>query len=249
MRLLIFLGILFCSAGAGAQEKIDTDRPDQTESSALVPQGWFQAEIGFQVDKDSNFRTSLHPSALWKFGISSWLELRMITELTTVKYVSPPENKGVSGLLPVQLGVKLKLFEEKGLRPQTALIMHTSFSKLASEKFQFEKWAPNFRFVLSNTLSKNISIGYNLGARWDGFINSPQWLYTFAPALLPGEKWKVYIESYGFVGKNHPPEHSLAGGLIYYVSDDVQLDVSPSFGLTTAAPDRYLTVGLSFRFK
>jgi hypothetical protein len=233
-----------------AQERIDTDRPDQTESSAIVPKGWFQAEIGFQIDKEGKNRQWLHPSALWKYGLAKWIELRLITEMTTLDLPGSIAGRyKETGFLPLQFGVKVKLFEEKGIIPQTSLIMHNSFSSIASEKFRDNKWAPNFRFVMSNDISRNISLGYNLGAEWDGETTKPRWLYTFAPALNVGEKWRVYVESYGYWGSGHAPDHNLAGGIIYFLTPDVQFDLSPSFGLTEAAVDRYITVGLSFRFR
>jgi hypothetical protein len=245
---IVFVLLLFTIAGS-AQQKIDTDRPDQTESATLVPKGWFQAEIGLQREEQANQITWLHPSALWKYGINNWLELRLITELVSLHDNDGGDEFKESGLLPVQLGAKIRMWEEKGIIPQTSLIFHHTISQLSSEKFENQEWAPNFRFVMSNKITKTISLGYNLGAEWDGMNTSPRWLYTFAPAIEVGRNWKFYLESYGFAGKSHDPEHSLAGGIIYYVSNDVQLDFSPSFGLTEAATDRYFTVGLSFRFR
>ena len=34
--------------GAGQEDRIDTDRPDQTESAGIVPKNYFQAEVGFK---------------------------------------------------------------------------------------------------------------------------------------------------------------------------------------------------------
>lgn len=245
MKRTIIIALIIISIQGNSQGKIDTDRPDQTESSALVPRGWFQAELGLQSEKEGNTRSYLHPTALWKYGLLNGFELRLITEFTTIQSQINGAEISEAGMLPFQIGFKLKLFEEKGLRPQAGLIVHNSFS---SGKFKNEKWAPNFRFVMSNKITNTISLGYNLGAEWNGQSTEARWLYTFAPAIEVGEHWKFYVESYGFAGKNHSPEHSLAGGMIYYVSRDVQLDISPSWGLTDAAPDNYVTIGLSFRF-
>jgi hypothetical protein len=247
MKSYILFIFLLISFNCFCQDKIETDRPDQTESSALVPRKWFQFEFGLQREKQDETITWLHPTALWKYGIVDWLEFRLITEFQTE--INNQADKIETGLRPVQLGAKIKLFEEKGLRPEAAFIFHNSFSELASDKFENDNWAPNFRFTFSNNFSKTVSVGYNLGAEWDGQSTSPKWLYTFAPAVEVSEKWKLYLESYGYAGKGHDPEHSLSGGIIFFISKDAQLDIASSVGISDAAPDHYVTAGFSFRFK
>ena len=49
MKHYIIIGLLcLVSTMAVAQEKIETDWPDQTESPSIVPNGWIQFEIGLQ---------------------------------------------------------------------------------------------------------------------------------------------------------------------------------------------------------
>jgi long-subunit fatty acid transport protein len=55
------------------------------------------------------------------------------------------------------------------------------------------------------------------------------------------------MELYGSVRRGSSPQHSIAGGLAYYFTDDTKIDVSGSYGLTEAATDYYLAVGFSFR--
>ena len=101
----------------------------------------------------------------------------------------PQGNEYIRGLLPVQVGCKIALWDEKGLLPKTSLIFHVAPSKVGSKKFHTDKWAPNFRFSMQHSLSGNIGLGYNLGAEWDGFSNTPFWIYTIAPGFNLGKKW------------------------------------------------------------
>lgn len=99
MKTKITLLLFFVSTAIFSQnqEPIQTDRPDQTETPALVPKGMFQVETGFSVQKnDANSNTQTLPSTLWKYGVNDHFELRLITELTTEKNI----NDKVSGFNP-----------------------------------------------------------------------------------------------------------------------------------------------------
>lgn len=246
----LFLLLLSCSAlYANAQEKIETDRPDQTETPYLVPKGWFQGELGLQAEWDGGMLLLYHPTALWKYGISKRVELRLITELLTVerRLIIPGGNDFVTGLLPLQVGAKIGFWEQKGALPKTSLIFHTTIPATASGKFRPSRWAPNFRFVMQNVITDKFTLSYNAGAEWNGESDTPSWLYTIAPSLRLNNRWSGYVEAFGFIGKYRRPEHSIDIGFAYLLSSNLQLDASAAKGLSAGAPD-YVTLGFSFRF-
>ncbi|MFM7671243.1 MAG: transporter [Bacteroidota bacterium] len=231
--------------------RMETDRPDQTESPYLTKKMYLQGEIGFNYEKADGKTNWIHPTALWKYGLNDRFEFRLITELQTVPELTvgtnPPVTKRVTGMLPIQVGGKLTLCEEVGLIPKTSLIAHTALPNWGGNYSQHPKWAPNFRFTMQNTLSDRAALGYNLGAEWDGFTNTPDWIYTFAPGYNLGANGYAYVELYGSLRKGSSPQHSIAGGIAYYFTDDTKIDFSGSYGLTPAANDYYLAVGFSFR--
>lgn len=251
LPVLLFFSLLPFTNSFCQVEKIDTDRPDQTESAVLVPKKWFQFEfgIGKQVNSPGSHEFQ-HPTLLSKYGISKRIELRLITTATTNSYFDDQHIKQhETGLEPVEVGAKVSLWEEKKMLPKASLIFHFAIPKFASKKFRVEKPAPNFRFTFQNSITENIAIGYNLGAEWDGFNKEAAWLYTFAPGFTIGKKWYAYVEAFGFMSKLNPPEHSLDGGIAYYVTPDLKLDLSSGFGVSPAAPDWYVAFGWSVRFK
>ncbi|HEY0067835.1 MAG TPA: transporter [Flavisolibacter sp.] len=246
----IFFLLLSCFAlGATAQEKIETDRPDQTETPYLVPKGWFQGELGLQAEWDGPWMHLYHPTALLKYGISKRVELRLITELLTYEtpLFIPTGNEVVTGLAPLQLGAKIGFWEQKGILPKTSLIFHTAIPATASRKMRPSRWAPNFRFVMQNAVTDKFTLSYNAGAEWNGESKTPSWLYTIAPSLRLSERWSGYVEAFGFMGKYRRPEHSIDIGFAFLLSNNLQLDASAAKGLSSGAPD-YITLGFSFRF-
>ena len=231
--------LLSLSTFAQSNGRMETDRPDQTESPYITKQRFLQAEFGFNYERVDGQTQWVHPTVLWKYGLDKRFEFRLITELQSAG--------GESGLLPIQIGGKVSLLEEKGLTPKTSLIAHVGIPEIGQPAFKISKWAPNFRFTFQNTLSEQAALGYNFGAEWDGASNTPDWIYTFAPGINVGENGYAYVEAYGSVRKGSSPKHSLAGGVAYYLSDDTKLDFSGSYGLTKAATDFYLAIGFSFR--
>jgi hypothetical protein len=115
-RYILVLGVLFsaCNDDLSGQDitPIQTDRPDQTECPFIVPKDHFQMETGFLYEQtDKNTQSVSAPSILFKYGLNERLELRLITEFTTIK----SGESTVSGLNPLTIGFKINIAQEKGI--------------------------------------------------------------------------------------------------------------------------------------
>jgi len=229
------------------EDKIDTDRPDQTESPFVIPKKWFQFEMGFNRQQNNKSSKEFFlPTLLSKFGIAKRFELRLIT---TVISTSDTPSLHQTGLEPVEIGGKLALVEEKNFIPKISLLFHVAIPKLASKNFQANHLAPNFRFSIQHSLAKNIGLGYNIGAEWDGISKEPAWIYTLAPGFNIGEKWYAYVELFGSVSKQESAQHNADGGVAWYPGHNSKIDLSGGFGLSGNSPDWYMALGYSFRFR
>ena len=241
------LGLLGTLAAEAQVEKIDTDRPDQTESAVTVPRNYFQGEFGFNKENLSGRDYDLvHPTALLKYGLKRF-EFRLEATYISSYEHRIPDPVWTSGLEPIEIGFKAALWEEKKLRPKTSVIFHLGIPALASKVFRPDHLIPSFRFTMQNSITDNFGLGYNLGAEWDGYTSTPTWLYTFAPGLSLGEKWYTYVEAFGFIRRNESPQHSLDAGIAYYFNDDLKIDLSGGFGISEASPKNYVALGFSFR--
>jgi hypothetical protein len=246
--LLFFSHYLFLFSTLG-QEVIDTDRPDQTESATVIPKKYFQAEVGFNIEEDEKARTIVHPTALWKYGLNNKIEFRLITEIVSDESAAQYSNdKYKTGLLPVQIGSKISLWEERNFVPKTSLIFHVGIPVFSSPVFKPPHLATNFRFASAHTLAENIGLGYNIGAEWDGGGGPPAWIYTLAPGFSIGKNCYGYLELFGAIKKKQSPEHSLDGGFAYNFSNNSKIDISAGFGISETAVDHYFALGFSFRF-
>ncbi|AWA29202.1 transporter [Flavobacterium magnum] len=237
--LMLPLGLL-----AQLVQPIQTDRPDQTETPALVPKGMFQMENGFSYEKaNADAQAVTAPSSLIKFGVNDHFELRLILEF---EFREEFDQK-VSGLNPVLIGFKTRLAEEQGIVPKTSFIAHLAIPDLASKEMKATFYAPEFRFTMQHTLSDRLSLGYNLGAEWDGETPEPTFIYTLTTGISLSGKAGCYVELYGFSPQKSRPDHRCDGGFTYLLSNDMMVDVSAGIGISENAPDYYAAVGFSFR--
>ena len=95
--------LLFCALGSltikAQTEPIQADRPDQTETPAIVPKGMFQVETGFTFQKNDEISNSNRlPSVLWKYGVNENFELRLITEFFSEK-INDGKSSGFTPIL------------------------------------------------------------------------------------------------------------------------------------------------------
>jgi Putative MetA-pathway of phenol degradation len=246
LLLIILLLTGMFSSYAQDLPSIQTDRPDQTECPFITPKGYFQFENGFAYERAStNSNEIVAPTVLTKFGINDHFELRLITTFLIEKEFS----KRISGINPILIGFKTRLFEEKGLLPLTSFIGHIGIPKLGTKNFKTRYYAPEFRFTMQHTISQKQTVSYNLGAEWNGWSAEPTFVYTLTTGYSFSEKISGYIELYGFIPQFEKPDHRFDGGLNYLINPNHQLDVSAGLGMSETSADYFVSLGYSFRFK
>ena len=230
--------------------RMETDRPDQTESPYITRSRNIQAELGFNLERSGTLTTFVHPTALWKYGLNKNFEFRLITQCNSEEVPGAllEKNKMETGLIPIEVGGKLRLWEEKGLLPKTSVVAHVGIPKFASPYYQISKYTPRFRFTMQNTITDNIGLGYNLGTEWRKEADAPFWIYTIGPGFNLGKRGYFYVELFGEFQKNLPPSHNFDSGFGYYLSDNAKMDISSGFNLKNTS-EFYIAAGFSFRFK
>jgi len=246
-RYFLIIGILL--AGGRSQltgqeiSPIQTDRPDQTETPFTVPRNHFQVENGFSFEKTDNSNKSFtEPSSLFKYGLNDHFEVGFVLELATIK-----SDRTISGINPVTVRFKDKIADEKGVLPTISFIGYLTIPTIATENFKASYLAPAFRFTMQHTLSEKFSLGYNLGAEWDGESPLPVFIYTVETGYSITGKIGAYVEFYGFASRESLADHRFDCGLSYLLRPNILLDISGGVGITDSAPDYFVAFGFSFR--
>lgn len=256
-RIIPFLpGILCTICAVSAQERTDppeliTDRPDQTESSSVVPRGYFQIETGFTYsDEGSASRTLEYPGTLVRIGLTERLELRLGTQ----GFVSEFEGDETTGYGDSEIGTKIYFWQEEGWKPETALLASASIPT-GNDAFSTGRVDPSFRFAFSHTLSETVSLAYNIGAAWEtvptasGRSTLAKLQYTLVTGFALTDRIGAFAEFFGDspLSAGGGSALSIDGGFTYLLRPNVQLDLAVGVGITDEAPDWFLTAGVSFR--
>lgn len=246
---------------AAEEPPLVTDRPDQTESAFTVPARLFQLEAGWGYGElrtptvEETFQA--FPQALLRIGLNKIFELRVGVPGIAIENTDTETGSSTNrGLVDATVGFKVVIAEEKGAFPQTAFL-GTLIVPSGDDEFTSDRLDPAFRFTFSNTLSDKLSLGYNIGGLWltepddEGFLDSLSFFdWTVALGISVTDRLGVFVEGFGLapIDSDARTITAIDAGVTYLLTPRLQVDASASAGLSSAAPDWTLGLGLSFRF-
>ncbi|MDX5421867.1 MAG: transporter [Hymenobacteraceae bacterium] len=248
--VFFFCWLLFLSVkgyGQQGEQELVSDRPDQTEASAVVPKGTFQLEAGLLFQKDSEagleIRNYAYPSALLRWGVLDWLELRVRASAKD-SVVENSSRQNFSGVGPLGVGTKIKLWEGQGWRPEAAL-MATVTLPVGSRSFRPDDPEPELRLAFMNEITQKLEVQYNLVYGRTGGDLARGYAVSMSGDL--SDKLTLYGEVFGRKQKGEKAEHQADGGFLFLLRPSLQLDVAVGRRLNKAAPDYFVTTGFSLR--
>ena len=263
---LLVLLVTVCASSsslAGAQEEsppLVTDRPDQTESTAIVPKGSVQLEMGVKQDADELARaeevTDTFGSALLRIGLARKVELR----LGWNGFGARDQRKGAvskrrQGIRDANLGAKIHLAPEKGRRPGIAVIPGVSVP-VGNEELTSGGVDPGVLVAFNHTISDRVGLGYNGGLVFES--NEPTggdrrtlstWVYSIASGITLSETLGTFVEVFGSTPASASGSTAVSfdTGLVWLARPNLQFDASAGLGLTDSATDWFVSVGLTVR--
>lgn len=223
VRAAAALCFVFLAASAVRAQSIPelvTDRPDQTESAVTITPGWVQFEGGVTRERYGGESAAV----MARLGVVKGVEVRLAA-------ASSLNSPSVS---TVDFGGKVRLWDERGPRPEAALLAQTSIptnGRVASGEV---------RLALARSLTEPLSLGSNVGAVWGNLRRRPEVLYTLTAGLALTDQTGAFVEVFG---EGEWP--SAAAGLMYLVRPNLQLDVSGGRALRRSG--YFVGVGASYR--
>ena len=233
--------------GGSAATGITTDRPAIADSSAVVPEGWFQAENGLLDTGNQARRTIDFPETILRAGIAPNTELRFAAPDF---YQSSATSFGLgSGFGDLAAGIKQQL---RGLPGgfEASVVLMLSFPTGANG-ISSGGYDPSFQLPWSRKLSSNWTAAGMLSI----YVPSQNGSHTvvgestfLVDRQLTGA-WDAFIEYVGDFPEVGRPRHLLHFGTAYKIAPQQQLDLHAGVGLSAAAIDHFIGIGYSFRFK
>ena len=245
MRTTVIILLLLIGTRLAAQDKIECDRPDQTETPAIVPAGYFQMESGFYYEQESKSeRRIVYPASLLKYGLGNVAEFRL--EIENSSGLPASGETGTHGMHPIAFGAKVKICPQKKWIPQTPVIVMGSVPVLATKNRKELYPSPEIRFTFQHVI-KRFYVAYNLGALWSSDEFRTTGLYTFTGGYTITDDLSCYVELYGFIPHQARSDNRVAAGLGFTPRNNVMLDVSAGVSIDSKVPRWWTGLGISFR--
>lgn len=243
----IILVLIVSASNTLYGQKMVTDRPDQTESSSVVPKGSLQIEsglmLGFSEVDDVSDRTILAPTSLFRLGIINGVELRLVNQLES--YRIDNSSIKINGISDIEFGFKIELLQKEYINTQIAFISHLSVPS-GTQELTNDKVGVINKIAFSNEVNEKLGLGYNIGYNYLG-EGDGDFVYSLALGYGFNSKLGLFIETYGEMvdfNKNHL---NIDTGLTYLLNENFQLDFS--FGTGVNYNMNYIAVGFSWNIK
>ena len=227
---------------ARADDDIVADRPGFGESANVVASRHLQVEAGATWTRTDRIdRLFDAPRPLVRFGLGHSLELR----------VEPPDwqharDAGVTASGWTDTTVGLKWHASLGtsdLALRATLVLPTG-----SVGFTDERADPSGAIAWSRALSGPWSLGATVSARHFRAYGTSSVSPSLSLGRALGERLGAFLEYGGGFSSGTRPFHQLDTGCTWIPRPDTQLDLSVGFGLSPAAPDFFVGLGISRRF-
>lgn len=203
------------------------------EPSSLIPKNNLQIELEslYTIQKEnSEKRISISiPSALFRFGLTSAIELQLNTPIIKEKlWKNDHLVHSLNKFDDIQLGFSVNLWEEKNVLPEASLMVRTILP--TDTEFKIQNFGKICSLNLSNQLSDKLTINYNIGyAVETDATKSGFYIANLSYEVSP--KVHFFAENFGDFNDEKLISHNLNFGGGYNFSDKFMIDVSIANGL------------------
>lgn len=242
-KIVLFAFVIFSFAGISAQEvEFTADRPGASTGPSVVSKGVIQWEQGVQYDGDGAKGSFTFSNTLFRYGLFDGVELRLSGD--AFSYNSFGSWK--SAFSGVGIGTKIHCCDEQGAVPAISVLADFQIPGTGTNGFAVENFTPSFYLLFENTLSDNLSLGYNVGAEWDGFIPSPVAFLAVGLGYSVTDNLDCFVESYNYLAKGGNA-YCADFGLNYMVARKVQVDVAANLDLWNPAQCWSVSFGVAWQ--
>jgi hypothetical protein len=250
---------LIAAAQSGTEPpELNSDRPNFTQAATVVPHKTIQLETGFgyQRSKSENeFKKSyLYPTTLIRAGILKKVELRINFDFEQENRM-PMFSTGLAksatkmrGFDNVQVGTKIALVEARGAIPDVGILASLSLP-VGLKEYRPPHAAPLLELLFNSHFSDKLELQYNFGYRKHQDENEylVQLLYSASVIGHITKNLQGFAEFQAYKTHQQAAENSIAGGFMYKLLPNLQLDILGGLGVSEVAPDFYTATGITWR--
>jgi hypothetical protein len=242
-RTALVLAAAFALAGTAARaDDIVTDRPGFGESPSVVGRLRLQVETGLAWTRLTGEASLLDaPQALFRFGLGRSLELQ----------AKAPDwlrargrEETASGWSDTSIGLKW----HASLGANDLSLRGTIVLPTGELGFTDERADPEVALAWGRALSGPWSLGATTSARRFRAYDTDALSPSVSLGRTLGSRFSTFVEYGAIVASGRRPLHQVDHGYTWLPRPDTQIDASVGVGLSNAAPDFFVALGVSRRF-
>lgn len=238
--------------------RLDPDRPHLPEASTTVGKGRIVLESGYTFSqKGSTFSSNSYPEALLRVGLfADWFEVRIGQSFLSADQTVDGVQRSVSGAQDLYLGVKVALTEQKQYLPEIALIPQMTVPT-GSHAVSAGRVLPGLNVDCAWEVIKaffNIELLVATNRVPDGpdrshveFTTGLTGVVSITRRLEAFAEWDAFYP----LGATDPTigqRHYGVGGLVYFITNNLEVDVRAGVGLNKRANDFLTGAGFAVRY-
>lgn len=233
---------------------IAPDRPGLGDGSGVVGRGVWQIETGWSFESEREDGTVLHelalPLALFRMGLTDRFELRIGADGLLSDTSSSPGSRRLSGRSDVEVGAKLKLVESARTGFELSVLPILSLP-IGSSAFTSGGYDPTVELAWAQSLPRGVNLSGNVTA---GSVSEEdhrftQHILTFSVDRDMPAGWNGFAEAFraSSFERDGTSVWIVDAGGTHRLGRRAQFDVSVGRGVNAAAPDWFISAGLSLR--
>jgi hypothetical protein len=227
-----------------ARSEIQTDRPDVTNSSFVVPDGSFQAENGVNLTAHEASRIIDGTNTRIRLGVAHCIEL--LADLPD--YFRSVHGRGPTDFSDAVPAVKVQLGPLPGsvaLSATAGLGLPTGVSQISGHGYN-----PYVQFPWSREIGGGLSLSGMFTQFWFPGQQKSNAISeaTFAVEREVGAHADLFVEYVGDYPNHSGPSQVINTGGAYRFTRTQQVDFHTGFGLTNRSPTYFFGLGYSVRF-
>ncbi len=272
--LILFLSIILLTNIYSQDDSIiSVDHSKITLSTDIVPEWKVQMEVGgtsWYTEDTRNYKQgtpgeyfvrSNHlmmdlPSLAFRIGVLKNIEIRLAAifkqefyrvESNSLLIYSREVGYYAGG--PLEAGVKYNFLERNKYLPEASLSVNL-FIPAGDYYFHMDYVSPLFKLLLKKEISKNFSIGGNLGYGWNvyEYFTDKYGNYSISIDAKISKRMSAFAEAYSYFQYKRTPDHRAGAGFTFRFSRNVMVNVAGGLGLSVRSPDLYGSGGIGFLF-
>jgi hypothetical protein len=144
------------------------------------------------------------------------------------------------------IGTKIACFEGKDAIPAVSLLANLALPKTGSEGFVVERLAPSLYLLFENPVNNWLSVGYNVGAEWDGSEAVPTTFAALCFGFSLTDNLGCFAESYNYFGR-YGNIYAVDFGFNLMVARRVQLDIAANLDVCNPRQSWAVSFGVAWQ--